>query len=619
MISQRQHLGLPRQVVAWYLFFCLAAVCWLATGLLDAAHGVVTKRNATVAIARLHRSVAAIETAHRANEQQPDPWSGMQGYLAQLRGEGRFVYCSLLDLEGKSIADTREDRIGQFAVELAGTPVEEAGVWGVHALQPSGVDLTEYRIPLNHGGEQFATLSAAVQSDSSLASIVETISAAPSAVVLPLLLIVVGGVLLGRLTRSAATVETQLSEIAQLPAGEPPEMFTVPPGDLAALGWNRVVGHLDSVLQQRKTGTLDERIAALASGNSNDQLAEALGSLSEGIALTDMEGRLRFANAALAALLDTDEKAAKDIEFEKHLLNCVDQLSDTEVFSEENDRRLVTTEATREVNGKTHILRVVRQPNRSGQESGHVWTLRDITQQKLAEQTRDRFLDAATHELRTPLSNIKAYAETLASEDELEVEKQKEFCNVINSEVTRLSRFVDDLLSISSMEVGSLSVDLRPTEMERLFEEVLDKVRPLLGQKGHTLNVQLPEKLGEMKIDKDKVVAVLVNLLGNAAKYTPRGGHIGFKVKREEDGLRIAVEDTGVGISEAEASQVFDKFFRSDDPRVQAETGSGLGLSLAQEVAHMHGGEVTCESVLNEGTTFTLHLPEGKEAANARR
>jgi len=129
----------------------------------------------------------------------------------------------------------------------------------------------------------------------------------------------------------------------------------------------------------------------------------------------------------------------------------------------------------------------------------------------------------------------------------------------------------------------------------------------------------LPEKLGEMSIDKDKVVAVLVNLLGNAAKYTPRGGHIGFKVKREEEGLRIAVEDTGVGISEAEASRVFEKFFRSDDPRVQAETGSGLGLSLAQEVAHMHGGEVTCESVLNEGTTFTLTLPEGKEAAHARR
>src|SRR5262249_26460505 len=95
---------------------------------------------------------------------------------------------------------------------------------------------------------------------------------------------------------------------------------------------------------------------------------------------------------------------------------------------------------------------------------GHVWSMRDVTQQKLTEQTRDRFIDTATHELRTPLANIKAYSETLATSEHVNVELQKEFCNIINSEVTRLARFIDDLLSISSMEVGSLTITRQKVE-----------------------------------------------------------------------------------------------------------------------------------------------------------
>ena len=224
-----------------------------------------------------------------------------------------------------------------------------------------------------------------------------------------------------------------------------------------------------------------------------------------------------------------------------------------------------------------------------------------MTQQKLTEKTRDQFIDAATHELRTPLSNIKAYAETLATSKEIAVEEQKEFCNIINSEVTRLARFVDDLLSISSMEAGSIVIERQRTISSRLFEEVIAKVQPLMNRRSIEFDVQLPSKMADLQLDKDKIVAVLVNMLGNAAKYTPKKGRVSLRVKLDESQLQIAVEDTGVGISAEELPKVFDKFFRSSDPRVREETGTGLGLSLAREVIRMHGGDITVESQLDQG------------------
>jgi len=161
------------------------------------------------------------------------------------------------------------------------------------------------------------------------------------------------------------------------------------------------------------------------------------------------------------------------------------------------------------------------------------------------------------------------------------------------------------------MEVGALSLARQETDMERLFHDVLDKVRPQMTQKNITLRSSLAEKLPKMRVDKDKIMATLVNLLGNAAKYTPEGGQVHFKVQMKQDAMQIDVEDTGFGISAEELPKVFDKFFRSSDPRVQQQTGSGLGLSLVQEVVRLHGGKLGVQSQLNKGTRFTVTLPLG--------
>jgi two-component system phosphate regulon sensor histidine kinase PhoR len=283
--------------------------------------------------------------------------------------------------------------------------------------------------------------------------------------------------------------------------------------------------------------------------------------------------------------------------------------------------RTVVVEMWRSGDLAQGVLRVARSPLcpvGGGASEGHVWSVRDVTQQKLADEMREQFVNAATHELRTPLANIKAYAETLSLADMINVEEQKAFCNTIDDEVTRLARFVDDLLQLSRMEVGSTSLSRQVTDMERLFHEMINKVRPQMKRKGITFDVHLPGKLPELVVDKDKLTVALVNLLGNAAKYTPEGGRVQLHVELADGALRIEVEDTGIGISADEVPKLFDKFFRSADPRVHEQIGSGLGLSLTNEIVRLHGGRLTVHSELEKGSKFAVTMPLSAEEATTR-
>ena len=193
--------------------------------------------------------------------------------------------------------------------------------------------------------------------------------------------------------------------------------------------------------------------------------------------------------------------------------------------------------------------------------------------------------------------------------DDIDVEQQKQFFNTINDEATRLARFVDELLNVSQMESGAMSLARHETDTQRLIEEVIEHVRPEIDRKQIDFERLLPPKLPKLNVDKDKVTAALVNLLGNATKYTPKDGRVRLRVESAPGEIRFHVDDSGIGIAEAELPRVFEKFFRSDDGRVREVTGTGLGLAFTQEVARLHGGKVTVHSELNKGTQFTLTLP----------
>lgn len=424
-------------------------------------------------------------------------------------------------------------------------------------------------------------------------------------------LIFLGSTLVRRSLRSVTRIEGQLHRLALSPLITPEDIGPVEGSTPFETGWNRLV---DSVRTTDRANSLNDRLEAAMLEYRHQRGEQILNVLGDGIAVTDENQLITFANNALSAILGSDEadETLLKSSIEEALTRKAGQgLSDDLTEPKYRGRRVVA-EITCPGDDSACVLRVSRSPlgKQSGSaRSGFVWSVRDVTQQRLADKMRDQFVNAATHELRTPMANIKAYAETLALGEVDDVEQQKAFCNVINDEVTRLARFVDDLLDLSRMEAGATTLKLQVTEMKRFFEEIAGKVRPQMTKKDIQFTVELPAKLPELTVDKDKLAVAMINLLGNGAKYTPNGGCVRLRVGEAEGTLQVDVEDTGIGIAEAELPRVLEKFYRSSDPKVHGETGTGLGLSLANEIIRLHGGKLSISSELSKGSSFSFALP----------
>ncbi|NQT17623.1 MAG: PAS domain-containing protein [Planctomycetes bacterium] len=438
---------------------------------------------------------------------------------------------------------------------------------------------------------------------------------APAVFLCPMVVILLGAVVLRRTVRPLADVERQLERYAAESSNGEARLDPIRVHSRVGIGWNRLV---KIVGDDSRPNSLEGRLGeALETFRQNKQ-QQILNALADGVAVTDENGHITFANKAFAGLLGMEmaqlTSANESIEHSLSLESAGDAARPLLELSFRN--RTVIVEVKRSGESSQGVLRVARSPLWSAEgdaSGGHVWSVRDVTQQKLADQMRDQFVNTATHELRTPMTTIKALAEMLAESEVTDVDQQKMFCNTIHEEVTRLARFVDDLLQLSRMEVGSTPPRRQATDMERLLADVVEKVRPQLEQKNITFEIDVPAKLPELVVDKDKITVALVNLLGNAAKYTPEGGRVKFQVEVTDTGMRIAVQDTGIGIAAEELPKVFEKFYRASDAKVREQTGSGLGLSLTSEIVRLHGGKLTAQSEPDKGSTFTAVLPLAME------
>jgi signal transduction histidine kinase len=372
--------------------------------------------------------------------------------------------------------------------------------------------------------------------------------------------------------------------------------------------WNQSL--LDSS-QSNLIEQLEQRLKLSLSSSDGHHWRHVFDCQPDGLCLTDQENRVTHLNRAMGSLLElSDDTVAEGCSLVELLCmyspNC-SQLADRV----DSGIRHFAIEISRSDDIGDGVLRIARTTLRDDQQNatGAIWTIRDVTHQKLADEMRNQFVFTATHELRTPLGNLIACAETLAEMEDLDVDSQRMFCNDIKSEATRLARFVDELLNISQMEGGALRLNRHETEIERLVTDVIDHVQPQITKKSQDLQITIPAKLSKLVVDKDKITAALINLLGNASKYTPADGTIRFEIEQSEKDIEFRVEDSGYGIAEEELSKVFDKFFRSDDDRVQSITGSGLGLAFTKEVSRLHGGRLTVSSELNKGSRFSMTIP----------
>jgi signal transduction histidine kinase len=236
-------------------------------------------------------------------------------------------------------------------------------------------------------------------------------------------------------------------------------------------------------------------------------------------------------------------------------------------------------------------------------------TIEDIGQLRETQRARDNFLYHVTHELRTPLTSIHAYAETLTRPGFDDEQTRKECYNVIISETRRLSALVEDILSLSQLEVGTARLDIGDVDLVRLIRQMVQDNLGAADEKRIDLTLTLPPKAPKVRGDKQRLSVLLMNLIGNAIKYTPENGTVQVALTADEQRVSIDIRDTGIGIAPQDQEHVFEKFYRASDDKVQAVAGTGLGLAIAHEVARLHGGDIHLQSEPGQGSTFTIELP----------
>ena len=231
-----------------------------------------------------------------------------------------------------------------------------------------------------------------------------------------------------------------------------------------------------------------------------------------------------------------------------------------------------------------------------------------VARLRALDELQESFVSAVSHELRTPLTCIKTSVDLLHATSSGFSEAQVELIRTIEQHMGRLEALVTDLLEITKLEAGQVTLSKQPTDLRLLVNRVVEALHPLTERKRQTVHLSLPETLSPVDVDRRRIEQVLTNVLSNATKFTPKEGQIEIRVSETPEGIQVCVADDGPGIPEEDQLRVFDKFYVVADGR--GLSGVGLGLYIARQMIELHGGRVWVESQLEEGSTFCFAVPK---------
>jgi signal transduction histidine kinase len=240
-----------------------------------------------------------------------------------------------------------------------------------------------------------------------------------------------------------------------------------------------------------------------------------------------------------------------------------------------------------------------------------------LEQARQADRFKSQFVSDVSHELRTPLSNIRLYLDLLILGKD---ERFESYLDTLTRETERLSRLIDDLLTISRVDVGAAAPLHIACDLNAIAQALVQDRMRLFGKKGLTLEFQPAPDLPPVLGDERMLSQVVANLLTNALQYTPRGGVLVSTARRDDDGrtwCALSVRDTGLGIAPEEQPRIFERFYRGEGSRRVRAPGTGLGLAICSEIVERHGGRITLESQPGEGSCFTVWLPPHETARTA--
>lgn len=370
----------------------------------------------------------------------------------------------------------------------------------------------------------------------------------------------------------------------------------------------------------REFNKMTERLRMYEQSNVRKLLAEKrkseaiVRSIADPVIVTDEEHRVVRMNPAAEKLFGTTEAAAAG----RHFLEVV---RNERVFraireAQENQGRLVLDSSDQylEVKGEDKIryyrIEVTPMVDENDVFYGVVTLLQDVTKLKEVDQMKSDFVSIASHEFRTPLTSISMSAGLLLENPGMPAAQQKELLEVIKEDTERLTSLVNDLLNLARIESGRVQMEFGEVDVPQLVEAAL---RPFVRQaedKGITLTHDVEAGMKPVWADFAKISWVISNLIGNALRYTPKGGRIEVRAEQRNNWAFISVKDTGIGIPKEYQSRIFDKFVQVKRKDGNAEVGgAGLGLAICREIVRAHRGRIWVESEEGKGSTFTFTLP----------
>ena len=372
-------------------------------------------------------------------------------------------------------------------------------------------------------------------------------------------------------------------------------------------------GHFDTELPVESsdeigilTGTFNEMSCILqetlaAVENERDKLDTLFLHMTDGVVAFNHEGGLIHCNPAANAMLhrSLDDRCTYD-----ELFGAVYSFEEMLALQRPNY-------AEGEMLVEDRTLELYLAPFSDQARGGVLIVLHDVTEQHRNEERRKEFVANVSHELRTPLTNVRSYAETLrdAEEGDIPHETARSFLDIIITETDRMTNIVQDLLTLSRLDSGHTELILSRFSFAEAIQSVTRANALAAKNHGHELTCSSLEDLPLIVGDRSRLEQVMMNVIGNAIKYTPDGGHIRISAGSTENDVWMEVWDDGIGIPEKDRDRIFDRFYRVDKARSRESGGTGLGLSIARELVLRHNGTIALAPHEGPGTTIRLTLP----------
>jgi two-component system phosphate regulon sensor histidine kinase PhoR len=362
------------------------------------------------------------------------------------------------------------------------------------------------------------------------------------------------------------------------------------------------LGSLASTLN-RLSQSLDTRMTELT--ERHERQATVLGGMIEGVIAVDQRQRIAFANAAAGRLFNFRPVAAEG----RRLLEVVrNHELDAAVNAAITTRQPQRLETTRDGADKLSVA-IQATPLAGNPCPGVVLVMHDTTELRRLESLRRDFVANVSHELKTPLSSIKAYAETLRNGALGDRETAVKFVERIQEQADRLHNLIVDMLSLARIESAQEVFSIEPVSVGEVVEACLAAQRPAADAKQIELRTESDDPSCSVRADREGLREVLDNLVDNAIKYTSEGGQVVVRWRSRNGEAVMEVEDTGIGISADDLSRVFERFYRVDKARSRELGGTGLGLAIVKHLAQSFGGRVSATSEVGKGSTFAVVLP----------